>query len=62
MPVIPIFIERYDDIKFKIKINKPIYFNEQKTIQEITDELNSILEKMIYLKPEQWIWSHNRWK
>ena len=62
MPVIPIFIERYDDIKFKIKINKPLYFNEQKTIQEITDELNSILEKMIYLKPEQWIWSHNRWK
>ena len=62
MPVIPIFIERYDDIKFKIKINKPIYFNEQKTIEEITDELNSILEKMIYLKPEQWIWSHNRWK
>ena len=62
MPVIPIFIERYDDIKFKIKINKPIYFNEQKTIQEITDELNTILEKMIYLKPEQWIWSHNRWK
>ena len=62
MPVIPIFIERYDDIKFKIKINKPLYFNEQKTIEEITDELNSILEKMIYLKPEQWIWSHNRWK
>ena len=62
MPVIPIFIERYDDIKFKIKINKPLYFNEQKTIEEITEELNSILEKMIYLKPEQWIWSHNRWK
>ena len=27
-----------------------------------TDELNKILGKMVLLKPEQWIWSHNRWK
>ena len=26
------------------------------------DDLNIILEKMILKKPEQWIWSHNRWK
>ncbi|MDP6384168.1 MAG: hypothetical protein QF385_13185 [SAR324 cluster bacterium] len=28
----------------------------------MTDELNKILEKMILKKPDQWIWSHNRWK
>ena len=61
-PLVPIFIERIDKVKFKITINKPIQFNNNCTIQKITDDLNKILEKMIITKPEQWIWSHNRWK
>ena len=31
-------------------------------IQQITLELNKILEKMILKNPDQWIWSHDRWK
>ena len=62
IPVAPIFIERVDDINFKIVIKKPISFESTKSTKEITDELNKILEKMILYKPEQWIWSHNRWK
>ena len=62
IPVVPVYIERTKDIKFKIIIDKPIYFSKDDTIQEITDELNKILETMIIKKPEQWIWSHNRWK
>ena len=62
IPVVPVYIERTKDIKFKIIIEKPIYFSKDDTIQEITDELNKILEAMIIKKPEQWIWSHNRWK
>ena len=62
IPVVPVYIERTKDIKFKIIIDKPIYFSKDNTIQEITDELNKILEAMIIKKPEQWIWSHNRWK
>ena len=62
IPVVPVYIERTKDIKFKIIIDKPIYFSKDDTIQEITDELNKILEAMIIKKPEQWIWSHNRWK
>ena len=60
--VVPIFIERVQDINFKITVNKPINFTEENSIKDITDELNKILEKMVLLKPEQWIWSHNRWK
>ena len=60
--VVPIFIERVQDINFKITVNKPINFSEENSIKDITDELNKILEKMVLLKPEQWIWSHNRWK
>ena len=62
IPIVPVFIERTEGIKFKIRISPPINFSENSTIQSITDELNLILEKMINKKPEQWIWSHNRWK
>ena len=62
IPIVPVYIERTEEINFKIKISPPINFSENSTIQSITDELNLILEKMIIKKPEQWIWSHNRWK
>ena len=62
IPVVPIYIERTDKISFKIIIHKPVNFPENHSIQNITDELNFILEKMILTKPEYWIWSHNRWK
>ena len=62
IPVVPIYIERTDKISFKIIIHKPVNFPENHSIQNITDELNIVLEKMILNKPEYWIWSHNRWK
>jgi KDO2-lipid IV(A) lauroyltransferase len=62
IPIVPVYIERIDGISFKIKISKPLNFSKDKPIKNITDELNQILEKMIMNKPEQWIWSHNRWK
>ena len=58
----PISKERIDDIKFKITIEKPIFFSNDISISLITDKLNKILEEMIIRKPESWIWSHNRWK
>lgn len=61
-PVVPLFIERYENIKFKITIQEPIYFSKSTAEKEITEKLNSLIEKMILFKPGQWIWSHNRWK
>ena len=61
-PVVPIFIERINNINFKITIKQPINFDNKDSIKEITSKLNKVLEKMILYKPEQWIWSHNRWK
>jgi len=43
-------------------INKPIHFNKESSIEEISLDLNKWLEKMILLNPSQWIWSHDRWK
>ena len=62
IPVVPIFIERVNNLNFKITIRKPINFTDTDSIEKITDDLNKILETMILHKPEQWIWSHNRWK
>ena len=62
IPIVPVYIERIGNMNFKICISKPIYFDEDSTTDKITDELNRILEKMILNKPENWIWSHNRWK
>ena len=62
IPIVPIFIERINNINFKIVVKKPINFDNFSSTEEITNELNKILEKMITYKPEQWIWSHNRWK
>ena len=60
--VVPIYIERINNINFKITIKKPIKFSESNSIDTITYELNKVLEKMIIKNPEQWIWTHNRWK
>jgi len=62
IPVVPIFIERFDGIKFKMKVQKPIYFKDNSSIDDITLRLNKILERMILDSPNHWIWSHNRWK
>ena len=60
--VVPVYIERKNGIYFKMHINKPIFFDENKSLEEITNKLNKILEEMILQNPDQWIWSHDRWK
>ena len=62
IPIVPIFIERINNINFKIVIKNPITFDNEETTKTITDKLNLVIEKMILHKPELWIWSHNRWK
>ena len=39
-----------------------IKFQENENLEEITLTLNKILEDMIKKNPDQWIWTHNRWK
>ena len=60
--IVPVYIERVKDINFKIKISEPLSFSKETSIENITNELNKVIERMIINKPEQWIWSHNRWK
>jgi len=60
--LVPIFIERSNCDNFKMKVYKPINPKKIDNKNEISSELNKILEKMIRKNPNQWIWTHNRWK
>jgi KDO2-lipid IV(A) lauroyltransferase len=60
--VVPIYIQRTRDINFKLTIYKPREYKNNESVASITLDLNFLLEKMILKNPEQWIWSHNRWK
>ena len=62
IPVIPVYIERLPDEKFKLEISNSIQFSKDNSLEEITLKLNRILEQMIIRNPDQWIWTHNRWK
>ena len=60
--IVPIYIERLNANNFKLKIYEPLKFKKEDDVDSITLHLNQILEKMILKNPEQWIWTHNRWK
>ena len=60
--IVPVYIERINKNNFKIYFQKPIKFDDNFSVKEITLKLNKVLEKMILKNPEQWIWTHDRWK
>ena len=60
--IVPIYIERINGVYFKMTVSRPIILEKESTIEEITLKLNKWLEKMILINPDQWIWSHDRWK
>ncbi len=60
--IVPVYIERCKNDEFILTIDKPIQYPGTSSIENITNDLNKVLEKMILKNPDQWIWTHNRWK
>ena len=64
--LVPISIERKDGTNFEINIHEPYKIektgNDDEDSKNITIKINKIIERMIIKNPEQWIWSHDRWK
>ena len=60
--LVPIYIERKNKYFFKMYVSEPIKVSSKKNQGEVSLFINKILEKMILKNPDQWIWSHNRWK
>ena len=60
--IVPIYIERKNKNQFRLEILNPIKFFKNENIEIITSSLNRVLEEMIKRNPDQWIWTHDRWK
>ena len=60
--IIPVYIERDEHNHFTIEFQNRINPNDFNDKLKLTKKLNKVLEKMIIRNPEQWIWTHNRWK
>ena len=62
LKIIPVSIERKMNEKFEIIFDKEINPQNFKNKIELSQKLNNILENMIKKNPNQWIWTHDRWK
>ena len=64
--LVPISLERKEGPNFQMTIHEPYKIkktgNDEEDTKNITLKINQILEKMVINNPNQWIWSHNRWK
>lgn len=62
LDIVPVYIKRLEnnnfEIEFKNRINPSDFHNKL----DLTKKLNKVLEGMIKINPDQWIWTHNRWK
>ena len=62
LPIIPVFIQRMNNEDFQIEFFEKIFPKNFKDKIELSQKLNYVLEDMIKKNPDQWIWTHNRWK
>jgi len=64
--IVPVYISRTENGNFQMEFYEPIKINNddlsEKNKLKITENLNSLIEKMILKNPGQWIWTHDRWK
>ena len=58
----PLKIKRYNQINFEIDVCDTLEINTNDNQYSITRKINQILEKMILDNPNQWIWTHDRWR
>ena len=62
VPIIPVFIERTTENNFKIKFYEEINPSSMENKKDLTLRINKILEEMLIKNPNEWIWTHSRWK
>lgn len=64
VPIVPIFVVQKDKKCLEVLPTKAILPEsfENKSIEELTQELASCIEKAIRQHPEQWSWNYKRWK
>lgn len=62
VPVVPLHIVRQKDSSYILEIEKPLYFSENDSSEDVLNLLNLRIGDWIKSAPEQWVWFHERWK
>ncbi len=60
--IIPVYLERDKNNNFNIEFLERIRSKNFNNKLDLSRELNLVLERMVTRNPNQWIWTHNRWK
>jgi len=65
-PVVPVMCPLLPDGRYEVRfyapIARPATGDPRRDVDELTQRLVSFVEERIREKPEQWLWSHRRWK
>ena len=65
-PIVPIFIQREGSGRHRVVIEPPLRVPEpndlERAIVELTARCNEAIEAAVRRTPEQWLWSHDRWR
>jgi KDO2-lipid IV(A) lauroyltransferase len=65
-PVVPIFIRRDGPARHRVVIEPPlappVSNDPEQAIVELTTRCTQVIEAAIRRTPEQWLWSHDRWR
>lgn len=65
IPVVPIFVYRTADFRYRTVISEPILLEGEVTDENVTSNtalLTRIIEDAIRVEPSQWFWVHTRWR
>jgi KDO2-lipid IV(A) lauroyltransferase len=72
LPILPIFIERQGaGLRHRVRVMEPLIMTQPAddsksalaaTVRDEVARLNAVLEVAVRRRPEEWIWSHRRFK
>jgi KDO2-lipid IV(A) lauroyltransferase len=66
MPLIPIYGQRIEGTRFRVKVYDPIPLDygkpeDEQSVRDGVLRVNQFMEARIRACPEQWFWAHRRW-
>jgi KDO2-lipid IV(A) lauroyltransferase len=65
-PIVPVFIRRDADGRHTVAIQPaltpPATNGSEETVVELTGRCTQVIERAVRETPEQWLWSHDRWR
>jgi KDO2-lipid IV(A) lauroyltransferase len=65
VPIVPVISYRIAPFHHQIIVSPPLLLPEEgkrkERIEAITLTADTVIEKMVYRHPEQWLWLHRRW-